>query len=387
MATEDKKRNKKRATLPCAFRQLSQTLDNADVLLIVPPFQPLESPSMAVHLLKACGQDAGISVQILYANLLLASMIGEEAYAKICDAPIGSFAGERFFARQAFGLPHLGRRTGRMFEPDWVIGPNQDWEISPDFDCHDCREPIALQELRRLEKLVGRYLDAVAGAVSERSYRIVGCSTTFEQTVASIALLKRCKDLNEKTITILGGANCDGDMARGIASLGSAVDYIFSGESEVTFIRFVRTILGGLQPRTRIIVGEPCKDMDALPVHTYADFYEQRRRFLYAGRLPPPVSTIFFQTSRGCWWGQKHRCNFCGTSEERIEFRATSPDRVIRDLKILLDAHPVTNIVMTDDVMPSEYFDTLLPRLRREFRDIFLLRTETQPVAVAARRP
>ena len=56
----------------------------------------------------------------------------------------GCFAGERFFARCAFGLPPLGHRASRMFEPDWVIGPDKDWEIRPDFECYDCRKPITL---------------------------------------------------------------------------------------------------------------------------------------------------------------------------------------------------------------------------------------------------
>jgi ribosomal peptide maturation radical SAM protein 1 len=345
------------------LRGLLQTLRKADVLLIIPPFQALKDPSLGVHLLQACGRKARFRVQVLYANMLLASLMGEDAYAKICDAPAESFAGERFFARCAFGLPPLGRRVSRMFESDWRVGPNKDWEIVPDRDCHDRGRRITLPELRRLEKCAEGFVDSVAGAVSEQGYRIVGCTTSFDQTAASVALLNRIKALSKGTITILGGANCEGEMARGVASLPAGVDYIFSGESEAVFVEFVRGILAGLRPRGRLLFGKPCKDMDALPTPTYVEFYEQRKRFLPGSKVPAGQTEIPYETSRGCWWGEKHHCTFCGFNEEAIAFRQKSPERVIAELRILLDAHPTRKVVMTDSVMPYTYFKTLLPRL------------------------
>ena len=359
-------KNRKRVASPSKMVDLSGMLPDAEVLLIVPAIHMLDYPSLAVHLLQACGREAGFRVQVFYANILLASLIGERAYTKICDAPAGSFAGERLFARCAFGLPPLGRRASRMFKADWVIGPDKDWEIRPDFDCYDCKQPITIQELRSLERYAEGYVDAVARAVSERHYRIVGCTTIFEQTAASVALLNRVKSLRSDTITILGGANCEGEMARGIASLPSGIDYIFSGESEVTFVEFVRGILAGSRPQSRLIQGEPCRDLDALPTPTYVEFYEQRRRFLPASRLPEGQTQIPYETSRGCWWGQKHHCTFCGLNAETIAYRQKSPDRVIEDLRALLKTHPTRRVITTDNIMPYTYFRTLLPRLAGE---------------------
>jgi ribosomal peptide maturation radical SAM protein 1 len=339
----------------------------ADVLLIVPPFHGLRHPSAGVHLLQACGRKAGFRVQVLYANLLLASLVGEEAYAKICDAPGGCFAGERFFARSAFGLPPMGRRAHQMFKADWVIGPDKDWEIVPDANGPGGMKPISLSELRRLEKYAEGFLDSVAGAVSEQGYRIVGCTTTFQQTAASVALLNRIKALNKRTITILGGANCEGEMARGVASLSSRIDFIFSGDSEATFADFARALVGGGRPRGRIILGEPCRDLDALPTPTYVEFYEQRRRFLPHSKVLARHTEIPYETSRGCWWGEKHHCAFCGFDEKAIGFRQKSPDRVIEELRILLATHPTKKVVMTDSIMPYTYFKSLLPRLTGRF--------------------
>jgi ribosomal peptide maturation radical SAM protein 1 len=333
------------------------------MLLVVPPFASLTNPSLGVHILQACGRKAGFRVQVLYANILLAQVIGEKNYTRICDAPMGSFAAERFFARSAYGLPPLGRHANRMFEPSWVISADHGVEVEPDFAGG---LPIALRELRRLEAQAAGFVDSVAKATSERSYRIVGCSTTFEQTAASVALLNRIKFLDKNTVTILGGANCEGEMARGIASLGASIDYIFSGESEATFVDFVRTILAGSYPKDRIIRGEPCTTMDALPTPMFTEFYEQRKRFLTRSPMAEEETEILYETSRGCWWGQKQHCTFCGLNGEGMAFRHKTADRVIEELRALLDAHPTKKVLMTDNIMPHGYFKTLLPRLATE---------------------
>jgi ribosomal peptide maturation radical SAM protein 1 len=345
---------------------LPSATGDSPVLLIVPPFHALKYPSLGVHLLQACGREAGFRVQVLYANMLLAAIMGEERQEDICDMPVGTFAGERFFARCAFGLPALGRRAHRMFASDWVVGPDRDWEIAFDNDSGDGRRPITPAILRRWERSAGSYIDSVAQAVSERDYKIVGCTATFQQTTASIALLGRIKRLRRDTITILGGANCEGEMAQGLASLPTDIDYIFSGESEVTFVRFVQDVLAGSPPPGRVIPGEPCKNMDSLPRPAYEEFYEQRRRFLPLSKVPVEQMEIPYETSRGCWWGQKHHCTFCGFDEQALVFRQKSPNRVIGDLRALLHAYPTRRVSMTDAIMPYAYFRTLLPRLAGE---------------------
>src|SRR4051812_31793928 len=90
---------------------------------------------------------------------------------------------------------------------------------------------------------------------------------------------------------------------------------------------------------------------------------EQRARLLPDGgaSLEPPM--LPYESSRGCWWGQKHHCTFCGLNGEGMVFREKSPDRVIEDLRALAAAFPARSIFMTDNIMPHAYFKTLPPRL------------------------
>jgi ribosomal peptide maturation radical SAM protein 1 len=207
----------------------------------------------------------------------------------------------------------------------------------------------------------------MAAAIVERQAPIVGCATMFEQTAASVALLKRIKRLSPSVVTIIGGPNCEGEMAQGVASLSGAIDYVFSGESETTFPRFLRQIRAGQLPLERIIYGQPCHQLDTLPLPDFTEFYEQLERYLpKVAARPADYLDLPYESSRGCWWGQKHHCTFCGLNGQGMAFRAKSPDKVISDLKQMVAQYSGRQIAIVDNIMPHPYFKTLLPRLEAE---------------------
>ena len=330
-------------------------LRDGDALIIVPPFAGLDRPSLAAHVLQACAAAAGVRVRVLYANLLLAAEIGELNYEAVCYSPSGALLGERFFASAAYGIPPFGHDTAYK----------NYFDNSP--DRYDDEVTLDLADLQRLEPEMRKWLDAVAGAAAARGYKVVGCTTTFEQTAASVALLNRVKQLSPETVTIIGGANCDGEMAEGILSLGAEIDYVFSGESESSFPDFMLRVLAGERPEERIIRGEPCMDLDALPTPDFTEYYEQfaaalpESEFLKSGFILLP-----YETSRGCWWGEKHHCTFCGLNAQTMSHREKSPDRVVEELQLLLAKHPTKKVCVVDNIMPRSYFKTLLPRLAAE---------------------
>jgi len=68
--------------------------------------------------------------------------------------------------------------------------------------------------------------------------------------------------------------------------------------------------------------------------------YEQRDVFTPASRYAAAdVLWLPYEGSRGCWWGEKHHCTFCGINGQGMEFRARSADRVIADLRTLVQRH------------------------------------------------
>jgi ribosomal peptide maturation radical SAM protein 1 len=322
---------------------------HGDVLLIVPPFALLNRPSLASHLLQACAGEQGFRVVVCYANLHLAADASVRVYETLCDGDSPrSFLCDRFFSRAAFGMPLLGRNRHAARTYHQSLG-------------FDSRESVTWPDLERAASGVDAWVDRVASAVAGTDFPVVAATTTFSQSAAAIALLGRIKQLRPDILTLLGGANCEGVMAEGIASAAPWIDYVFSGESERAFPRFLKQHRKGDLPSDRIVRGEPCPDLDRLPCPEYGEFFEQLAAWL--PDTDPGCVWLPYETSRGCWWGERRRCTFCGLNGLRVGYRERSPDRVREDLASISDRHPGCRVAMTDNVMPRSYFETLYQRL------------------------
>ena len=331
--------------------QIKLDTGSGDALLIVPPFASTSMPYLGVHLLQACAKEAGFEVKVLYANLIFASLLGEAKYEALCRAPLQCMFGERIFAAAAYGVSQLGSdafvdriKDAIASHPDRVQG-------------------IDVPELLGWSALALEWADRMAEAVCALGFRIVGCTSTFEQTAPGVALLNRVKRLSPGTLTVVGGANCEGEMALGILSLGAGIDYVFSGESEETFCSFLRESRVA-PPAERIIKGITCRELDQIPLVQLSEFYQQHKQWLPESMLVRDGGYwACYETSRGCWWGQRQQCTFCGLNGEGIVYRQKSAQRVFSDLETLTREYPVRRICMTDNNMPHDYFKTLLPRI------------------------
>ncbi len=336
-------------------------LGKGDALLIVPPFASLRWPYLGVHVLQSYARRLGFEVSILYANFYLAASIGVENYEAFTDNHKADHQiGERFLARAAYGLPPFG-------SDDFIDSEKAESLASK---CRETYPNFKIAEIKALERRAALWADDIADLVAAHDFKVVGCSTSFEQTAASIALLNRVKQLRPDMLTILGGANCEGIMAKGLLSLSNSVDYVFSGECEAAFPDFLARVREGRLPSERIVRGSACIEMDDMPLPDYAEFYHQRRLVLPGH---PEEKIIAYQSSKGCWWGEAHQCAFCGLNGENIKYRHKSAEKVISDLRELREKHPGCIVNMVDNVIPSEYFRTLIPRLERELPGIYLI--------------
>jgi ribosomal peptide maturation radical SAM protein 1 len=339
-------------------RDLPSLEAGGDVLLVVPPFAGLDRPSLAAHTLQACAEQAGFQTRVFYASMVLAEAMGDTLYEAVCFAPTSALLGERFFARSAYGVPPLGRDDPVIEAAITDLSGKVD--LSPEF-------------IRALEGRIGGWVEEVAAAIVALGFPIVGFSTTFEQTSASVALLNRVKALAPSIIALLGGANCEGEMAEGILSLPVQVDYVFSGESEEVFPAFLRDIRAGRRPSTRIIQGTQCRNLDSVPLPDFREFFDQRDAFLPESPYASADAVwLPYEASRGCWWGEKHHCTFCGINGQGMAFRERSADRVIGHLRTLVERYSLSRICMTDNIMPHRFFQTLIPRLGQEVPDLHL---------------
>src|SRR3569623_193287 len=68
------------------------------------------------------------------------------------------------------------------------------------------------------------------------------------------------------------------------------------------------------------------------------------------------------ETSRGCWWGAKNHCTFCGLNGEGMAFRE-KPVATVIDQIDGLEHWGVDHLIMTDNIMPVRYLRELWPAL------------------------
>jgi ribosomal peptide maturation radical SAM protein 1 len=198
---------------------------------------------------------------------------------------------------------------------------------------------------------------------------LVGATSTYHQTAAGVALLARFKRAQPKVITAMGGANCEDEMAEGIASLGAPIDYVFSGDCEETFPDFLRgAVTGQPLPADHIVSGKPYRDLDSLPEPSFEDYFAQLDNALPSCK--DKEIWLPYATSRGCWWGAHQHCTFCGLNDETMFFRQKSPERVIAGAKRLLLRYPTRRLSMIDNILPHSYFRTVLPRLAEELPSV-----------------
>lgn len=331
---------------------VSDVLRPARVLIIVPPFAFIDRPALGVHLLQGVGRRLGIDVQVLYANMLFAGFVGHDLYDALSTMSYSLFMGERLFARAAFGVPPMGYDNGEPIDEVFAAARRR----------RDVHPQLSTHHMLNVEMRMDEYLESFVPAIAAGGYDVIGCSTSFEQTAASLAILAGVKRHAPGIMTILGGANCEAEMATGLAKLSNDVDVIFAGESEATFGAFLEALQRGERTAERIIVGAPCTDLDALPTPDYSDYYAQLHAFLPDSRWQT-ATAINYETSRGCWWGQKNHCTFCGLNGQGMTMREKSPDRVLAELEQLLARHPNRTVTMTDNIMPHAYWKTLIPRL------------------------
>lgn len=342
----------------------------ADVLLVSPPLAALGTASLGLHLLQASCRESQIEARVLYSNFHYAELVGTALHSRLVT-DLQLLLTERLFAAAAYGDTgaSIGKRIKQFSDPTWA--PDHLWPgaagsrnvpAAPVFPqpVTSFRNWLDTLDLEELEALSFDWLTALTRRIAAKGYIIVGCTTTLGGLAPAVALLAHVKKVSPDIITVLGGALCEGPMAEGILSLNTGIDYIFSGEGEVTFPWLTRQVLVGELPESGIIHGEIADDLDLLPLPDYQDYLDQRESFKSLDSSSNTVISIPFETSRGCWHGH---CTFCGLNGQQNRFRSKSPTTVIRSLDTLVKQHNIRSISMTDNMMPSQYFDTIIPRL------------------------
>lgn len=337
------------------------------VALVNMPFADWNRPSFALGQLSTLVQrefDDQVRTQVCYLNQDMAEFFGTRLYESLSVSHdhVDTGVGDWLFRQIAF--PEAPD-TSRAYFQRYYRGAR--WES---FREEILRARGALRDF--CEELIDRHrLDEAD---------IVGFSSMFAQHVPSIALARLIKERRPETLTVLGGANCESPMGAVVAEHVPEVDFVFSGPALNTFGEFVQCVLDGdldradtipgiissrncQDPRFRKAIGTE-RDIDDFFLPDYASFFDALENHPELRRTGTSEPMLFFETSRGCWWGQRSHCTFCGLNGESMAFRAMSPDLAVRQFEWLFQFAPeYSSLFCTDNVMPRNYPREVFPRL------------------------
>jgi ribosomal peptide maturation radical SAM protein 1 len=330
------------------------------VLLINMPFCSLDSPAIGISLLKSILIQKGIPCEIRYLNFTFAEFLGYDDYIWFTkNLPHRMLAGEWLFSQYIFGQRALSinQYIEEILQGEWGL------------------DDPSIQRILRIKEVIGPFLGHCLNTIDWSEYFIIGFTSAFQQNLASIALAYLVKKSYPEKIIVFGGPNCEAEMGIELHRLFPFIDFICSGEADYSFPELVKCLLDR-RPIKRIegivfrhndqtiFSGPPIciEDLDTLPYPDYDDYFEVYQKSPLGGKVEP---WWLFESSRGCWWGEKHQCKWCGLNAGSINYRSKSKDRVIEELRFFVSRYNAYCIAAVDNILNMKYFKDLLPELKK----------------------
>lgn len=331
--------------------------DPPRVLLVTLPFGAIDRPALGLSLLQAQARRAGAACDVRYLTLPFAEFLGVAEYLWLTDTvPYECFAGDWVFTEGLYGA----RPKVDAAYVDQVL--RRRYQL-PEGD---------IQRLWRARAYVEPFLQHCLATVAWADYDVIGFTSTFQQNLASLALAKRVKARHPSAVVVFGGANWEGEMGEALHRRFPFVDLACSGEADESFPALLAALDAGRSPaevpgvvhrangESRSTPGRPVEDLDGLPHPCFDDYFAALAESPCSVEVTP---RLLVETARGCWWGDRSHCTFCGLNGASMAFRSKSPDRALAELRALTATYGVSIVSVVDNILDMRYFRTLLPAL------------------------
>ncbi|HKT48781.1 MAG TPA: RiPP maturation radical SAM C-methyltransferase, partial [Candidatus Angelobacter sp.] len=247
------------------------------------------------------------------------------------------------------------------------------------------RAGCTLEDIRRLRDVgAPDFIEFCLNAVDWSRFGLIGFTVVFQQLVASLALARALKQRYPDIPIIMGGASLEDDIADEIMKNCPQIDYVHCGDAEISFPEMVRRLYSGRsmeglqglmwrdeQGSVRYAGRAPnFMDMNRTPLPDFDEYFYARQASGYEKSDAVQELLVPFEAARGCWWGEKNHCTFCGLNRSGMEFRAKDPDKVLEQLEALSRRYGQFYFNAIDNIMAPEYVEKLFGRLAAANSDL-----------------
>ncbi|OQW62372.1 MAG: radical SAM protein, partial [Nitrospira sp. ST-bin4] len=340
--------------------------DQAQVALVNMPFSYAKYPSIQLGTLSALLKSNAIPVECHHLNVRFAHLIGVELHESICEKR--ALFGEWLFSSLLFRDNPKRMEYPQVFKPVFEQIAQESGKPAGYF------EEIAT-------RIAPQFLTWALTAIDWGQYKLVGFTSTFDQNVASLTMAKLIKDLYPEVTIVFGGANFDGEMGLEHFRAFPFIDHVVVGEGEESFLPLVRRILDGKTEDypNGVIYREGEKVMLTPNAALFSDFaktgppdYDDYYHLLaeLGHKAQGFERILLYEGSRGCWWGEKHHCTFCGLNAQSMKFRAKKPEQVLTEIADLSRRYDAVRFRLVDNIIDMTYIEGLFGKLAAEHCDL-----------------
>jgi ribosomal peptide maturation radical SAM protein 1 len=344
--------------------------ENHKVIILVPPFADPASPVLGASLLLSECLKENIKCQVLYTNLIFTAMVGYDIYKKISYSN-RFLIGDALFAPYAFNI-NKNDLVNVLFTSKDLVNV---------FGCKT--EELSLEEYLKCDRLIPDFLDLVVNIVCNEKPAILGISSVFEQNSSSVAIAKYIKKSIDRAILVVGGSNVSHPMGKALLEIAPMIDYCFSGEADVEFPLFCKKYFEDeTLPRSRIIHCSKIDNLELAEIPNYDDYFQQVIELQHKGLVPDDWPRFIpFESSRGCWWGAKSPCAFCGLNTTHLTYRQKTNQRILKELNYLKSKYGINYFNAVDNIMPKDSNKLIidLANLGENYKIYYSTRSDIKP--------
>lgn len=333
-----------------------------EVVLVSMPWAPVHEPSLGLGILKSCLVRHGISCAVFHAAPELLRWLSVETYQFIADSwgvNELSFTGlidEIFDEKQVRRLAHfLEKCAASQKHPKYRTA----LELG-----------TMLAQVRGT--VIPQFVTHCVSEILNQSPRVVGFTCLFDQIIAAAVVAKQLREIRPDIQILFGGYALHGTVAKTVASAFPWIDAIVLGDGERAIVEVTTQLLkqeacksDRSLPGTRILNADKVAMTD-VPLPEYDDWFAQTSRLASEHKVRITTKVLPVEASRGCWWGQKSHCIFCGIDDETLRYRFRSSEETLNMLHHLRQQYGDHTFRFSDYIMPKAYYGGLLPKLAAE---------------------
>jgi magnesium-protoporphyrin IX monomethyl ester (oxidative) cyclase len=333
------------------------------------PFSQIEFPAFGLTQINSVLQSRfpELDTEIIYINHEYAKYIGLHNYRGLFDTNQGANN----------GLQINTNPIKDLFFGDMLLPLEQRFEYDQKFVDYLKSSQITEDQIELINNFKEKrenFLNDMIDKYELGTCDIIGFTSMFEQNVSSLVMASILKMRFPNIIIIFGGCNYAQPFGSIFSDVIKNVDFIFTGDAIESIQQFL------VHYNTNKNQIPQIKGVISVGKQTNGDIYEegdevslnddhQLNYDSYFESLSKCVpdnnrSIIFFETSRGCWWGEKTRCTFCDINGKNIKYRVKDAEKAISYLNNLFNYQDRCKIYWsTDSVIPPNYLDEVFPYL------------------------